>query len=71
MFEDIKAVVRAAQGRPVKVIRTTMLERDEKIVGCTLLEGRGCGFRQDVDRLRWRPQTMWRLCVRSSAPVLV
>ena len=45
VFEDIKAVVRAAQGRPVKVIlETTMLERDEKIVGCTLSKAGGAAF---------------------------
>ena len=45
VFEDIKAVVRAAQGRPVKVIlETTMLERDEKIVGCTLSKAAGAAF---------------------------
>ena len=45
VHEDIKAVVRAAQGRPVKVIlETTMLERDEKIVGCTLSKAAGAAF---------------------------
>jgi deoxyribose-phosphate aldolase len=44
-FQDIQAVVRAAQGRPVKVIlETTMLERDEKIVGCTLSKAAGAAF---------------------------
>jgi deoxyribose-phosphate aldolase len=45
VFDDIKAVVKAAQGRPVKVIlETTMLERDEKIVGCTLSKAAGAAF---------------------------
>lgn len=45
VFQDIQAVVRAAQGRPVKVIlETTMLERDEKIVGCTLSKAAGAAF---------------------------
>ena len=45
LVKDIKAVVRAAQGRPVKVIlETTMLERDEKIVGCTLSKAAGAAF---------------------------
>ena len=37
VFDDIRAVVDAAQGRPVKVIlETTMLSRAEKIAGCTI-----------------------------------
>ena len=45
VYQDIQAVVRAAQGRPVKVIlETTMLERDEKIVGCTLSKAAGAAF---------------------------
>ena len=33
------------KGRPVKVIlETTMLERDEKIVGCTLSKAAGAAF---------------------------
>lgn len=45
VFQDIQAVVRAAQGRPVKVIlENTMLERDEKIVGCTLSKAAGAAF---------------------------
>lgn len=45
VFEDIRAVVQASQGRPVKVIlETTMLERDEKIVGCTLAKAAGAAF---------------------------
>ena len=45
VYADIQAVVRAAQGRPVKVIlETSMLERDEKIVGCTLSKAAGAAF---------------------------
>jgi deoxyribose-phosphate aldolase len=45
VFQDIQAVVRASQGRPVKVIlETSMLERDEKIVGCTLSKAAGAAF---------------------------
>lgn len=37
VYDDIRAVVEAAQGRPVKVIlETTMLSKDEKIAGCTI-----------------------------------
>ena len=37
VYDDIRAVVDAAQGRPVKVIlETTMLTREEKIAGCTI-----------------------------------
>ncbi len=45
VFDDIRAVVEAAQGRPVKVIlETTMLERDEKIAGCVLSRAAGAAF---------------------------
>lgn len=45
VFDDIKAVVEAAQGRPVKVIlETSMLERDEKIAGCVLSRAAGAAF---------------------------
>jgi deoxyribose-phosphate aldolase len=45
VFDDIKAVVEAAQGRPVKVIlETAMLERDEKIAGCVLSRAAGAAF---------------------------
>jgi deoxyribose-phosphate aldolase len=45
VYDDIRAVVGAAQGRPVKVIlETTMLGRDEKIVGCTLSKAAGAAF---------------------------
>ena len=45
VFDDIRAVVEAAQGRPVKVIlETTMLNRDEKIVGCAISKAAGAHF---------------------------
>jgi len=45
VFDDIRAVVDAAQGRPVKVIlETTMLERDEKVAGCVLSRAAGAAF---------------------------
>jgi deoxyribose-phosphate aldolase len=45
VFDDIRAVVVAAQGRPVKVIlETAMLTREEKIVGCTLSKAAGAAF---------------------------
>ena len=45
VFDDIRGVVAAAQGRPVKVIlETVMLERDEKIAGCTLSKAAGAAF---------------------------
>jgi deoxyribose-phosphate aldolase len=45
VYDDIRAVVVAAQGRPVKVIlETAMLEREEKIVGCTLSKAAGAAF---------------------------
>jgi deoxyribose-phosphate aldolase len=45
VFDDIRAVVEAAQGRPVKVIlETSMLTRDEKIVGCAISKAAGAAF---------------------------
>lgn len=45
VFDDIRAVVEAAQGRPVKVIlETSMLSRDEKIVGCAVSKAAGAHF---------------------------
>lgn len=45
VFDDIRAVVEAAQGRPVKVIlETSLLTRDEKIVGCAISKAAGAAF---------------------------
>ena len=45
VFDDIRAVVQAAQGRPVKVIlETSLLQRDEKIVGCAISKAAGAAF---------------------------
>jgi deoxyribose-phosphate aldolase len=45
VFDDIRAVVEAAQGRPVKVIlETAMLERDEKVAACVLSRAAGAAF---------------------------
>lgn len=45
VFDDIRAVVEAAQGRPVKVIlETALLERDEKVAGCVLSRAAGAAF---------------------------
>ncbi len=45
VFEDIAAIVDAAQGRPVKVIlETSMLTREEKIVGCAISKAAGAHF---------------------------
>jgi len=45
VLEDIRQVVSAAQGRPVKVIlENTMLEREEKIAGCALSKAAGAAF---------------------------
>lgn len=45
VYEDIRAVVEAASGRPVKVIlETHMLSRDEKIIACTLSKAAGAAF---------------------------
>ena len=43
--DDIKAVVQAACGRPVKVIlETALLTDEEKIMGCTLSKAAGASF---------------------------
>ena len=45
VLNDIRAVVKAAQGRPVKVIlETKMLNREEKIAGCALSKAAGAAF---------------------------
>lgn len=45
VYDDIRAVVDAAQGRPVKVIlETSMLNKDEKIAGCTISKAAGAHF---------------------------
>jgi deoxyribose-phosphate aldolase len=45
VFDDIKAVVEAAAGRPVKVIlETSMLKREEKIAGSALSKAAGAAF---------------------------
>jgi len=45
VFDDIRAVVEAAAGRPVKVIlETAMLERDEKVAACVLSRAAGAAF---------------------------
>ena len=45
VLQDIRAVVGAAQGRPVKVIlETKMLAREEKIAGCALAKAAGAAF---------------------------
>lgn len=45
VYEDIRSVVQAAQGRPVKVIlETSMLSREEKIAGCALSKSAGAHF---------------------------
>ncbi len=45
VMSDIRAVVAAAQGRPVKVIlETSMLTREEKIAGCALSKSAGAAF---------------------------
>src|SRR3954470_4504942 len=42
---DIRAVVEAASGRPVKVIlETGALSRDEKVIGCALAKAAGAAF---------------------------
>jgi len=42
---DVRAVVEAAQGRPVKVIlETALLNEEEKIAGCILSKSAGAGF---------------------------
>ena len=45
VLNDIRAVVEAAQGRPVKVIlECTKLNREEKIAGCALSKAAGAAF---------------------------
>ncbi|MEN9787916.1 MAG: hypothetical protein RLZZ299_3180 [Pseudomonadota bacterium] len=45
VFDDIRAVVDAAQGRPVKVIlETHMLSREEKIAACAISKAAGAAF---------------------------
>ena len=45
VLQDIKAVVQAAQGRPVKVIlETKMLSREEKVAACALAKAAGAAF---------------------------
>lgn len=45
VFDDIRAVVEAASGKPVKVIlETTMLEREEKIAACAISKAAGAAF---------------------------
>ncbi len=45
VLEDARAVVRAAQGRPVKVIlETSLLTREEKIAGSALSKAAGAAF---------------------------
>ena len=45
VFDDIRAVVEAAQGRPVKVIlETSLLNREEKVAGSALSKAAGAAF---------------------------
>lgn len=45
VFDDIRAVVAAAAGRPVKVIlETALLKREEKVAGCVLSKAAGAAF---------------------------
>ncbi len=45
VYDDIRAVVEAASGRPVKVIlETHLLSRDEKIAACALSKAAGAAF---------------------------
>lgn len=45
VFDDIRAVVEAAQGRPVKVIlETHLLTREQKVVACALSRAAGAAF---------------------------
>jgi deoxyribose-phosphate aldolase len=45
VFDDIKAVVEASAGRPVKVIlETAMLDREEKIAGSAIAKSAGAAF---------------------------
>jgi deoxyribose-phosphate aldolase len=45
VFDDIAAVVEAAQSRPVKVIlETSMLDREEKVAACAISKAAGAAF---------------------------
>ena len=45
VYEDIRAVVEAAQGRPVKVIlETHLLTREQKVAACALSKAAGAAF---------------------------
>ncbi|MBX3250812.1 MAG: deoxyribose-phosphate aldolase [Myxococcales bacterium] len=45
VYDDLRAVVDAAQGRIVKVIlETALLDEREKIIGCALSKAAGAGF---------------------------
>ncbi len=45
VLDDIRQVVTAAQGRPVKVIlETSMLDREEKVAACALAKAAGAAF---------------------------
>ena len=45
VFDDVRAVVEASSGRPVKVIlENTMLEREEKVAGCAISKAAGAAF---------------------------
>ncbi len=45
IYDEIKAVVDAASGRPVKVIlETAMLDADQKVAGCALAKAAGAAF---------------------------
>ncbi|HEY3450025.1 MAG TPA: deoxyribose-phosphate aldolase [Myxococcales bacterium] len=45
VFEDLKAVVDAVRGTPVKVIlETSQLDTEEKIIGCALSKAAGAAF---------------------------
>ena len=45
VLDDIRAVVEAAQGRPVKVIlETSLLNREEKVAGSALSKAAGAAF---------------------------
>ncbi|MGC4123138.1 MAG: deoxyribose-phosphate aldolase [Myxococcales bacterium] len=45
VFDDIKAVVEAVRGVPVKVIlETSQLDTEEKIIGCALSKAAGAAF---------------------------
>jgi deoxyribose-phosphate aldolase len=45
VYDDIRAIVEAAQGRPVKVIlETSLLEKHEKIAACAISKAAGAAF---------------------------